>query len=234
MVSKKKTVRLAIDNNALCSVLGLVKKIDEIQEKFEIDVQKININLLYPHGQSKKQLEKLDSLLRKLKQAYRGELRFVITPTVLSEIFDTRIKFSKNGPNEFFHNFCVEHVAFTEKEQMLIDELTKDLLTPIVKTKVHDGHEYQKTEFPFVGNHNKNHDHDARIFSESIFAGTNIFTFDEDFKNKELIYETVQNFEKKHPETKGISSFRIITPCSCRKQTQKKQNYNYQDIGMDL
>ena len=40
MVSKKKTVRLAIDNNALCSVLGLVKKIDEIQEKFEIDVQK--------------------------------------------------------------------------------------------------------------------------------------------------------------------------------------------------
>lgn len=84
MVSKKKMVRLAIDNNALCSVLGLVKKIDEIQEKFEIDVQKININLLYPHGQSKKQLEKLDSLLRKLKQAYRGELRFVITPTVLS------------------------------------------------------------------------------------------------------------------------------------------------------
>lgn len=234
MEKKKNPVRLAIDNNALCSVLGLVKKIDEIQEKFGIDVQKININMLYPNGQSKRQLDKLDSLLRKLKQAYRGELRFVIPPTVLSEIFDTRIKFSKNGPNEFFHNFCVEHVAFTEKEQMLIDELTKDLLTPIVKTKVHDGHEYPKTEFPFVGNHNKNHDHDARIFSESIFAGTNIFTFDEDFKNKELIYETVQNFEKKHPETKGISAYRIITPGAHKDRAPKKQNYDYQDINMDL
>ena len=73
MVSKKKTVRLAIDNNALCSVLGLVKRIDEIQEKFEIDVQRININLLYTHSQSKKKLEKLASLLRKLKQSYSGE-----------------------------------------------------------------------------------------------------------------------------------------------------------------
>lgn len=233
METKKKPVRLAIDNNALCSVLGLVKKIDAIQKTFGTDVQKISINMLYPHGQSKKQLQKLDLLLKKLKQSYRGELRFVITPTVLYEIFDTRISFTQNGPNQFFHNFCVEHVAFTEKEQRFINELTKDLLTPVVKAKTHDGHQYQKTEFPFVGNNNKNHDHDARIFAESIFAGTNLFTFDEDFKNKELIYETVQKFESKHPETKGISSYKIITPCPI-KNTPNKQKFNYKDINMDL
>ncbi len=56
MEKKKNPVRLAIDNNALCSVLGLVKKIDEVQKKFGIDVQKININMLYPNGQSKRNL----------------------------------------------------------------------------------------------------------------------------------------------------------------------------------
>ena len=104
---------------------------------------------------------------------------------------------------------------------MLIDELTRDLLSPQKVTLMKNGFLYTKTEWAFEGNHNQNHDHDARIFAESIFAGVNLFTFDRDFENKELIYHTVKEFEKKHPETKGISNFKIlpdIQQCSTQDQ----------------
>lgn len=92
----------------------------------------------------------------------------------------------------------------------MIDELTIDLLSPQKHQKFHDGHSYSKDEAPIEGNHNKNHDHDARIFAESVFAGVNLFTFDNDFERRELIYHVVKEFENKHPETKGISNFKIF------------------------
>lgn len=221
----KTNKKLALDNNALHSAFGMDARIRDYADKAKIPVEDVlkyySIKALYGPKVSKTQLKLLDALYQNLKLSYKKELRIVITPTVLSEVHNKKIVFTPIKPNLFFQNYAVEHVAFNEHEQRLIDELTKDLLSPQKVTLMKHGFPYQKTERPFDGNKNANHDHDARIFAESIFAGVNLFTFDRDFEKKELIYHTVKEFEKKHPETKGISNFKIlpdIQQCSTQDQ----------------
>ena len=221
----KTNKKLALDNNALHSAFGMDARIRDYADKAKIPVEDVmkyySIKALYGSKVSKTQLKLLDALYQNLKLSYKKELRIVITPTVLSEVHNKKIVFTPIKPNLFFQNYSVEHVAFDEHEQRLIDELTKDLLSPQKVTLMKHGFPYQKTERPFDGNKNANHDHDARIFAESIFAGVNLFTFDRDFEKKELIYHTVKEFEKKHPETKGISNFKIlpdIQQCSTQDQ----------------
>lgn len=212
---------LALDNNALCSAFGLDAKILEYSKSRGIDINDFlsyaHANLLY-NASNEKQLKKIDALLSLLKRAYKKEIRFVITPTVLKEVFNNHISFGPVKPNLFFHKLSVQHVAFDDYQQKLIDELVVDLMAPYETTQVHDGHSYKKTTYPFAGNHNQNHDHDARIFAESIFVGADLFTFDTDFKNRDLIYQVVKRFEQKHPETKGISKFKIIIPLQPEKK----------------
>lgn len=216
--------KIALDNNALHSAFGLDARIHALAEQTNLSVEDVmkyySIKALYGSKVSKTQLKLLDALFDNMKLAYNKELRIVITPTVLHEVYNNHIIFTPIKPNVFFQNYSVEHVIFNEHQQMLIDELTRDLLSPQKVTLMKNGFLYTKTEWAFEGNHNQNHDHDARIFAESIFAGVNLFTFDRDFENKELIYHTVKEFEKKHPETKGISNFRILPDI----QNQKSQD----------
>lgn len=217
--------KIALDNNALHSAFGLDARIHALAKQTNISVEDVmkyySIKALYGPKVSKTQLKLLDALYQNLKLSYKKELRIVITPTVLSEVHNKKIVFTPIKPNLFFQNYSVEHVAFDEHEQRLIDELTKDLLSPQKVTLMKHGFPCQKTERPFDGNKNANHDHDARIFAESIFAGVNLFTFDRDFEKKELIYHTVKEFEKKHPETKGISNFKILPDIQqCNTQDQ--------------
>ena len=197
----KTNKKLALDNNALHSAFGMDARIRDYADKAKISVEDVlkycNIKTLYDSKVSKNQLQLL-----------------------AHEVYNNHVIFTPIKPNVFFQNYSVEHVIFNEHQQMLIDELTRDLLSPQKVTLMKNGFLYTKTEWAFEGNHNQNHDHDARIFAESIFAGVNLFTFDRDFENKELIYHTVKEFEKKHPETKGISNFRILPDI----QNQKSQD----------
>ena len=208
----KTNKKLALDNNALHSAFGMDARIRDYADKAKIPVEDVlkycNIKALYDSKVSKNQLQLLAALFDNMKLAYNKELRIVITPTVLHEVYNNHIIFTPIKPNVFFQNYSVEHVAFDEHEQRLIDELTRDLLSPQKVTLMKNGFLYTKTEWAFEGNHNQNHDHDARIFAESIFAGVNLFTFDRDF-------------EKKHPETKGISNFKILPDIQqCNTQDQ--------------
>ena len=217
--------KLALDNNALCAAIGMYGKIKTLAERrrlslddafdcFSVDSEYLNANL--------KHRAKLKMLFNNLKLAWKKELRLVITPTVRSEIFDKKIVFSQIKPNVFFHDFWVEHTSLDESQE-LIDELTHDLLSSHPVTYYREnGHTYTKKECPIEGNHNENHDHDARIFAESIFIGSHLFTFDSDFDNREQIYATVEEFEKKHPETQGISKFKILPEIQKFKSQDKK------------
>lgn len=221
----KTNKKLALDNNALHSAFGMDARIRDYADKAKIPVEDVlkycDIKALYDSKVSKNQLQLLAALFDNMKLAYNKELRIVITPTVLHEVYNNHIIFTPIKPNVFFQNYSVEHVAFDEHQQILIDELTRDLLSPQKVTLMKNGFLYTKTEWAFEGNHNQNHDHDARIFAESIFAGVNLFTFDRDFEKKELIYHTVKEFEKKHPETKGISNFKILPDIQqCNTQDQ--------------
>ena len=203
----KEQMHISIDNNVVCGITGLNYKFQKYLEKNpDCSVDDVTLEKLYPDKRPDENHKKtLSNLLVVLKLSLKKIIRIVILPTVLDEIFDGRINLRDNKPNKFFLDNCVEHVIFTERQKMLIDELTKKLLEP----KFYNG----KKQAPFDGNHNKNHDHDARIFAESIFRGTSLMTFDNDFKNKKLIYEVVEKFEQKYPEeAKGISQFGILTP----------------------
>lgn len=225
---EKRKVLLSLDNCALCVAIGLNRKAITFSEKFGIPYDKITINSLYPNGKAT-QSNRVNLLFNNLKGARNEKVRLVILPTVLSELFDGK-KFKKDSaPDKFFEGFSVEHVIFTRREQKLIDELTEDLLRPIKLNITHDGHTYTKIECPIYGNHNKNHDHDARIVAESCFAGAHLFTFDGDLKNTDLIYLTIKNFQLKHPEeTKGFQNFRIHgfgKKAQQNKQPKKQKNY---------
>lgn len=213
--SFKTQTKLALDNNTLCAAIGLYEKVKALAKRHNISVADAfeEFNIEHEYVKTNQKLKaKLKALLKFLKLSWNKELRIVITPTVRSEIFDTRIVFTKIKPNMFFQDFCVEHISFEKTQQDLIDELTVDLLSPQKHQKFHDGHSYSKDEAPIEGNHNKNHDHDARIFAECVFSQTDLFTFDSDFKKRDFIYEVVKKFEHKHPEANGISKYRIIMP----------------------
>lgn len=207
--------RIALDNNTLHAAFGLDTRIHEYAKKVGISVDDVmtycNVGMLYPKNLNHEQRKSLNQLLAIIKSSYKKELRVVITPTVRSEVYDNRLSFSPTKPNIFFQNYMVEHIMFDEHQQKFIDELTSDLLAKQAIQRQHNGHIYTKTMSAFDGNNNpKNFDHDARIFAESVFAGVNLFTFDNDFERRELIYHVVKEFENKHPETKGISNFKIF------------------------
>lgn len=224
MENEKQKVRIALDNNALCIAIGLNKRAMAQSETSGIPYNKLSASALYP-DKNAKFVRGVDVLFSKLKRAQKGELRFVILPTVVGELFDERITFKESSPFHFFYDLCVQHYTFNEREQELIDELTSDLLKPRKVERFHDGHKYTKVDCPIYGNHNKNHDHDARIVAESCFAGTNLLTFDKDLKNTELIYQVIQEFEQKHPnEAKGFSKFKIICPSANQKQKSEPRN----------
>lgn len=218
--------RIALDNNTLHAAFGLDARIREYAKKVRISVDDVmtycNVGMLYPKNLSHEQRKSLNKLLAIIKSSYKKELRVVITPTVRSEVYDNRLSFSPTKPNIFFQNYMVEHIAFDERQQKFIDELTSDLLAKQEIQRQHKGHIYTRIMSAFDGNKNPNNfDHDARIFAESIFAGVNLFTFDSDFEKRELIYHTVKEFEKKHPETKGISNFKIFPDVQKNKPQDK-------------
>lgn len=200
-------MNISIDNNVVCGITGLNFKFQKyLKNNPNCSIDDVTLEKLYPDNNLTANNKKtISNLLLVLKLSLKKDIRIVILPTVLNEIFDGRINLRDNKPNRFFLDNCIEHVIFTERQKMLIDELTKELLKP----KFYNG----KKQVAFDGNHNKNHDHDARIFAESVFRGTHLMTFDNDFKNKGLIYEVIKEFEQKYPEEAvGISNYKIMTP----------------------
>ena len=225
----KNNNKIALDNNTLCAAIGLYGKIKAMAQNQKISISDAFAAFCVEREYvktNKKVKEKLKTLLKFLKLSWEKELRIVITPTVRSEIFDRNIVFSKIKPNIFFQDFCVEHISFDQTQQKLIDELTLDLMSPHKHMKTCDGFSYLICEPPIEGNHNKNHDHDARIFAECLFAECDLFTFDTDFKNRDQIYEVVNIFEDKHHETQGISKYRIIMPKTEQKNCSKNNNHH--------
>lgn len=210
--------RLALDNNALCAILGMIEKIKNFSRVYKISFEEvinqdgIIDNLYFKHPKAYR--DKMNKLFDQFKLAINKRVRFVIIPTVLNEISNNNISFSKNKPNMFFHDFCVEHVAFDKKQQQLINQLTKKLLSP-QQTANECGEKP-----PIEGNRNqdyKNFDHDARIVAECVFAGADLFTFDSDFKNRNMIYQTIQDFMtnlssalKFEKQYRDFSKFKII------------------------
>lgn len=227
----KTSRRIALDNNTLCAAFGVDSRIKEYARKAGISIEDVmyycSINTLYENV-NKGQRLKLNELYKLIKQARNMEIRFVIPPTVISEIYDRHIVFTPTTPNVFFHEYWVEHCAFDENTQMLIDELTHDLISPQPIIYKNNGREYTKIHKPIEGNHNQNHDHDARIFAESIMLGCDLFTFDGDFKNRQAIYQTVKRFEQKHPEIAGISTH-VIVPNIEPQLNQKKRHHSAQE-----
>lgn len=102
----KTNKKLALDNNALHSAFGMDARIRDYADKAKISVEDVlkycNIKTLYDSKVSKNQLQLLAALFDNMKLAYNKELRIVITPTVLHEVYNNHVIFTPIKPNVFF------------------------------------------------------------------------------------------------------------------------------------